>query len=542
MIFRSALPPVDIPNVDIVTFLRAKIHTCPYWTDRDRAVFIDATTGESLSIAQFEAELTRLTAGWQHTAGLAIGDVVALVAPNDIRFSVGLFSILAAGGTVTLVNPAYTAAEMAQQLADAGARFALVAPEALATVAETRIVKPESTYLLHPTIRPPGSRNLADLASDQPPRTSTSPLPTSPAYLCYSSGTTGRPKAVALTHRNIVANVCQVDAFKRHHGLSHSGQTLAGILPFFHTYGLTILLHLGLVQGFTVVAVRRFQLDDFVPLVAQFRINAAYLVPPVIISLFKDPRTRAGDLSSLVEVGTGAAPFSAQLIHDILTVYAVRFGQGYGLTEASPAVLFTPAAVHASSTVGVLLPNMEAKIVAEDGRALGYGETGELCLRGPNVMSGYLNNPEATTASFDADGFLLTGDLGHVSVHDEFFITDRIKELIKYKGFQVAPAELEAVLISHPAVREAVVLGSYDPEQLTELPRALVVRQPDYCSRDAEELAREIASFTNDQVAGYKKLRGGVGFIDALPKSAAGKVMRRQLRAQLQLGNPLGPT
>ncbi|KAJ1924490.1 hypothetical protein IWQ60_005162 [Tieghemiomyces parasiticus] len=542
MIFRSALPPVDIPNVDIVTFLRAKIRTCPYWTDRDRAVFIDAATEESLSIAQFEAELTRLTAGWQHTAGLAIGDVVALVAPNDIRFSVGLFSILAAGGTVTLVNPAYTAAEMAQQLADAGARFALVAPEAMATVAETRIIKPESTYLLHPTIRPPGSRNLADLASDQPPRTSISPLPTSPAYLCYSSGTTGRPKAVALTHRNIVANVCQVDAFKRHHGLSHSGQTLAGILPFFHTYGLTILLHLGLVQGFTVVAVRRFQLDDFVPLVAQFRINAAYLVPPVIISLFKDPRTRAGDLSSLVEVGTGAAPFSAQLIHDILTVYAVRFGQGYGLTEASPAVLFTPAAAHSSSAVGVLLPNMEAKIVAEDGRALGYGETGELCLRGPNVMSGYLNNPEATTASFDADGFLLTGDLGHVSVHDEFFITDRIKELIKYKGFQVAPAELEAVLISHPAVREAVVLGSYDPEQLTELPRALVVRQPDYCNWDAEELAREIAAFTNDQVAGYKKLRGGVSFIDSLPKSAAGKVMRRQLRTQLRLGNPLGPT
>src|SRR2546422_235870 len=344
------------------------------------------------------------------------------------------------------------------------------------------------------------------------------------AVLPYSSGTTGFPKGVVLTHRNLVANVLQTASV---HHVAEQDRIIA-VLPFFHIYGMQVVLNLALWRGATLVTMPKFELEPFLATVQQYRITRAFVVPPLVLALAQHPAVDRYDLSSLRAMMSGAAPLEA----DLETACARRLGcgfiQGYGLTEASPVT-------HANSdepgkckpgTVGPLVPNTECRIVdAATGADLGPDEAGELLIRGPQVMAGYLNKPEATAATLDAAGGLHTGDIGRVDRDGDFTIVGRLKEVIKDKGFQVPPAELEALLRGHPAVADAAVVPLADREG-GEGPKAFVVLRGDVSAAD-------LMAYVAERVAPYKRIRA-LEVIDAIPKSPSGKILRRVLKERGQ--------
>lgn len=275
----------------------------------------------------------------------------------------------------------------------------------------------------------------------------------------------------------------------------------------------------------------KFDLEDFCRFIQDLKITFAYVVPPVVLLLGKHPVVSKYDLSTIRMMNSGAAPLTRELVDAVYNRLKFPIKQGYGLSETSPTTHTQPWEdwnQHVGS-VGTLLPYQEAKYMSADEKEVPPGEPGELWIKGPNVFKGYLNNPEMTAHALTPDGFFKTGDVGYQDAHGHFYITDRIKELIKYKGFQVPPAELEGILVTHPNVNDVAVIGVYDKEQATELPRAYIV--PNGRGRTEKE-AREIAEWLNAKVAGHKKLRGGVRWADEIPKSASGKILRRLLKVK----------
>ncbi|HEX2213465.1 MAG TPA: AMP-binding protein, partial [Mycobacterium sp.] len=354
------------------------------------------------------------------------------------------------------------------------------------------------------------------------------------AVLPYSSGTTGNPKGVMLTHRNLVANVAQIRPL---HGMVADDAVLA-VLPFFHIYGMTVLLNAALHARARLVIMPSFDLGDFLANIANHKCTIAFIAPPVAVALAKHPLIDEYDLSSLNTVMSGAAPLDAELGHAVAERLDCRVVQGYGMSELSPVSHITPfdGGRHEMnmtaplSSVGWTVSNAASKIVdPETGDEInppaeGLSETGELWFKGPNVMAGYLGNETATKETIDDDGWLHTGDLAQVDANGCVYIVDRLKELIKYKGYQVPPAELEAVLLSHPQIADAAVIGVNDAEG-EEVPKAFVVKQS-----DAALTEDDVIEFVAGQVAPYKKVRQ-VEFIEAVPKSASGKILRKDLRS-----------
>jgi acyl-CoA synthetase (AMP-forming)/AMP-acid ligase II len=328
---------------------------------------------------------------------------------------------------------------------------------------------------------------------------------------------------VILTHRNLVATVQQL----RPVSMIDPGVRTLAVLPFSHIYGMTCLLNQGIDRRTTVVTLPRFDLAQFLAAIAEHRVQRVCIVPPIVVALAKHPAVDSYDLSSLDAVFSGAAPLDAELGHALARRLGCRVTQGYGMTELSPVSHCVPDGVDLDvATVGRLLPNMEAMIVdPATGAELPPGELGELWCRGPNVMAGYLNDPDATAATLDRDGWLHTGDLVTVDADGVFTVVDRIKELIKYKGWSVAPAELEAVLLTHDRIADAAVIGVRDADG-NEVPKGFVVPQP-----GADLTAAEVLSFVAERVAPYKKVRM-VEFVAAIPKSASGKILRKDLRAR----------
>ncbi|HEV2872912.1 MAG TPA: AMP-binding protein, partial [Actinomycetota bacterium] len=437
---------------------------------------------------------------------------------NVPEYAVAFYGVSAAGGVNTTISPLYTVDELVRQLTDARARFLLTVPpflpKALEAAGRTGV---EEVFVLGEA---EGATPFADLltAGDIPPDVEIDPA-NDLVVLPYSSGTTGVPKGVMLTHRNLVANICQGAPAL----LAGEGERLIAVLPFFHIYGLVVLMAAALSRGSTLVTMPRFDLEEFLRLLQDQRITRAYVAPPIVLALAKHPLVDKYDLSALQSILSGAAPLDAGLERACTERLGCEVIQGWGLTETSPVVTTnynTPQGPRPGS-VGVPLPNTELRVVdPATGADVSRGETGELLVRGPQVMKGYLNAPEATAAMLDPDGWLHTGDLGTVDEHGYVFIVDRVKELIKYKGLQVAPAELEAVLISHPEVADAAVVR-YPDEQAGEVPKAFVVaRNP----VDPEELM----AFVAERVAPHKKVRR-VEFVDEIPKAASGKILRRLL-------------
>jgi len=515
MIFRSPYPSVAIPDASFSAYVFANLAR---WADR--IAFIDGATGRTLTHRQVYDGARRVAASLARR-GLRKGDVVAIVSPNDPDYAIAFHGVALAGGVVTTVNPLNTTHEIAVQLRDADARFAIVATACLrnvqdaATEAGTRM---REIFVLGEAA---GATPFTELLHDagDPPAVSIDPAADLLA-LPYSSGTTGVAKGVMITHRNAVA----MFALSEPLAPDLTGHITLALLPFFHCYGMHVLMNGALRRGTTCVTMRRFDLEQFLQLIERHRVTMLTLVPPLVLALAKHPLVAKYDLSSVQMVGCGAAPLDAETQQSAAARLHAEVRQGYGLTEAVVGVTGVPlqGARIKSGSVGPLLPNIEARVVdVTTGEDLGTGVRGELWVRGPNVMRGYLKQPEASAATIDVDGWLHTGDIGMFDEDGHLFIVDRLKELIKYKGFQVAPALLEGILQQHPQVADAAVIGIPDPEA-GEVPKAFVV------ARGAAD-AEAIMGFVAERVAHYERLHA-LEFIEAIPKSPSGKILRRLLR------------
>ncbi|MFI7501429.1 4-coumarate--CoA ligase family protein [Streptomyces sp. NPDC049687] len=518
--FRSEyadVPPVELPIHDAVLGRAAAYGDAP--------ALIDGTDGTTLSYEQVDRFHRRVAAALAE-AGVRKGDVLALHSPNTVAFPIAFYAATRAGASVTTVHPLATAEEFAKQLGDSGARWIVTVSPFLETARRAAELA-GGVKEIFVCDSAPGHRSLIDMLASAAPEPHLDIDPVADvAALPYSSGTTGVPKGVMLTHRQIATNLAQLEPAIS----AGPGDRILAVLPFFHIYGLTALMNAPLRQGATVVVLPRFELETFLAAVQTHRITGLYVAPPIVLALAKHPAVAQYDLSSLKYVISAAAPLDA----DLAAACADRLGlpplgQAYGMTELSPGTHVVPLDAMRDApagTVGKLIAGTEMRIVSLDdpGKDLGVGEDGEILIRGPQVMKGYLGHPDATAAMIDTDGWLHTGDIGRVDANGWLFVIDRVKELIKYKGFQVAPAELEALLLTHPAVADAAVIGVYNDDG-NEVPHAYVVRQP--TSPDVSE--GEIAMYVAERVAPYKRVRH-VTFVDAVPRAASGKILRRQLR------------
>lgn len=517
MVFRSPFPDVEVPDVSLHELLFADLG------DRaDRVALVDGTSGASLTYGRLAGAIDRLAAALA-AKGIGKGDVVGILSPNTPYYAVVFHGILRAGATATTINALYTADEVAHQLADAGAKMLFTVSVLLPNAAPGA----EKAGVTDVVVldQADGYPNLSSLlANDEPvPEVSIDPAE-DVAVLPYSSGTTGRAKGVMLTHRNLVANIAQCGPL-----LAVGPETkILAVLPFFHIYGMQVLMNCGLNAGATVVTLPKFDLPEFLRVIQDHRTDRVYIAPPVAVALAKHPLVDQYDLSGIGTVFSGAAPLDEDLAAAVAKRLGCRVSQGYGMTEMSPVSHAIPDDRDdiPVGTVGVIAPNMECRFVdPATGEDVGVGERGELLCRGPNVMKGYLNNPDATAVTLDDDGWLHTGDVAVIDSGGLVSIVDRVKELIKYKGYQVPPAELEALLLTHPDIADAAVVGVRD-EEGEEVPKAFVVLQ-----QNASLDAAGVMEFVASQVAPHKKVRV-VEFIEAIPKSASGKILRKDLRAR----------
>ncbi|OBG56874.1 AMP-dependent synthetase [Mycolicibacterium fortuitum] len=522
MSFASPFPDVDLPTVSVYDYLFADMSPA----DANRIAMVDAKSGTETSYGDLVSRIDSF-AGGLAARGIGVGDVVALLSPNSSGFAIAFHGILRAGATATTVNALFTARDITKQLKDSGARLLVTVnallPQALEGALEAGLTEDEVVVL-----------DGAGLGAEGPaPQVSFDPA-THLAALPYSSGTTANPKGVMLTHANLTANVAQIRPLQ---GMTSDDRLLA-VLPFFHIYGMTVLLNAALHARAQLVIMPSFDLTEFLDNIATRRCTFVYIAPPVAVALAKHPMVDSYDLSSLRAVLSGAASLDADLGRAVAERLSCAVSQGYGMSELSPVSHITPhdgglatvGTVAPLDSCGWTVPNGVSKLVDPDtGKEIdipaeGLSATGELWFKGPNVMAGYLNNESATHETIDADGFLHTGDLAQVDSNGCVYVVDRLKELIKYKGYQVPPAELEAVLLGHPGIADAAVIGVQDHESGEEVPKAFVVKQP-----SSELSAEEVMAFVAGLVAPYKKVRQ-VEFIDAIPKSSAGKILRRELR------------
>lgn len=513
IIHRSPLPDVEIPETTITAHILRTAAQRP-----DRIALIDGPSGRSYTFAQLSDMIHRF-AGGLAARGFGSGDVLALMAPNIPEYAVVFHGVAVAGGTVTTVNPTYGAEEVRFQLNDAGASMLVT----IGMFAETATAAIEGTGVSEVlTIDgAEGTGSALDLLGE-PIEQVPVDLRDQVVVLPYSSGTTGLPKGVMLTHHNLVANCVQTEACVE----VRDHEVVLAFLPFFHIYGMEVLMNLELSVGATVITMPRFDLEQALSLIQEHKVTRFFAVPPVVLALAKHPMVDQYDLSSLVQVFSGAAPLGAELAAEAAKRVGCEVVQGYGMTELSPVSHCTPEGDFQPGTSGITVPNTECRVVdSESGEDQDVGGEGELWVRGPQVMKGYLNNEEATKATIDDDGWLHTGDVAIIDAHHHVSIVDRVKELIKYKGFQVPPAELEALLVAHPKIADVAVIGVPDDEA-GELPKAFIVVAP-----GQELTVEEVQEYVAEHVASYKQVRT-VEFTDEIPKSASGKILRRMLRDQ----------
>ncbi|MCH8962292.1 MAG: 4-coumarate--CoA ligase family protein [Bacteroidetes bacterium] len=484
----------------------------------DKPAMVDGASGRTLTYGQLAGAIRKAAVGLAKR-GFGKGDVFAIYSPNLPEYAVIFQAVATVGGINTTVNPLYTVDELAKQLNDSAAKYLItVAPfldKAKEAAAKSKV---KEIFVFGEADGATPFAALLD-SDGEPPAVKINPKEDL-VVLPYSSGTTGLPKGVMLTHYNLVANIMQTMAVEE----IKKEEVLIGILPFYHIYGMVVVMSMALVTGATIVTMPRFDLEQFLELLQNHRVTTAFLVPPIILALAKHPMVDTYDLSALTQIGSGAAPLPETVAQGCAERLDCVVRQGYGLTETSPVTHFTPRSMQVKiKAVGVTVPNTEVRIVDMDtGQDLPLREPGEVWIRGPQVMKGYHKRPDATADMIDAEGWLHTGDIGYVDEDGYFYIVDRVKELIKYKGMQVAPAELEAVVQAHPAVADAAVIPSPDDEA-GEVPKAFVVLKP-----GVHATADEIMAFVAERVAPHKKVRR-LEFIDQIPKVPSGKILRREL-------------
>nr|GMC85838.1 4-coumarate--CoA ligase-like 6 [Ipomoea batatas] len=528
-ICKSTHPPVHLPSdsfLDVVSFIFSHKHG-------GVSALVDSQSGVSISYSELRS-LVKSTAAALHQMDVSQGDVVMILLPNSIYFPVVLLGVLSLGAVVTTANPLSSLVEIKKQVSECNVRLVFTTLERvdkLGTLGVQIIGLPQHFMFGSERNLGSGFDNLISCDPKLAPKPRIKQQDT--AVILYSSGTTGNCKGVVLTHANFIATVELFMRFKasQYEHLSTENVYL-DVIPMFHVYGLS-LFGMGLLSlGSTVVVMRKFDADEMVRAIDRYGVTHFPVVPPLLMALTRRAKGVAQcSMKSLKQVSCGAAPLNTKCIQDFVRAFPnVDFIQGYGMTESTAVGTrgYNTEKLHNYSSAGLLSPNTEAKVVDWiTGSSLPPNSTGELWLRGPSVMKGYLNNVEATKSTVDDDGWLHTGDIVYFDQNGYLYVLDRLKEIIKYNGFQIAPADLEAVLMSHPNIIDAAVTSAIN-EEVGEIPVAFVVK------RDGSTLSHaDVIDFVAKQVAPYKKVRKVI-FRGSIPRSAAGKVLRKELRNLLK--------
>jgi acyl-CoA synthetase (AMP-forming)/AMP-acid ligase II len=589
----SPFPPLAISDANLTDYVTEGFAGFAEAAPAHTPALLDGITGDARSWADLLHDVSSvgaaLGAGVGGAAGLGAGDVLALVSPNHVDYFSCLHAALRLGAAVNPVNPVLTAAELESMLRACRAKVVVAHPQCLAPVlaalaslaADRRgsALVPELVVLedteepapgeARPLVPPSATRYdelrwsaaaASAAAAGRPPPPPPAALAQTPidsathvAALPYSSGTTGAPKGVMLTHRNLVANIQQCDAPEfdfygaGRGGSGGRGGAVISPLPMFHIYPFLVTLGALLRTGHPYVTMKRFELRAFCELVEAHRCSRAFIVPPIVLELAKSAEVERHDLSSLRWLCSAAAVLSPETEAECAARLGVSIKQCWGMSELSPIGTFTPdahpdGAPSPVGSIGVAVADTEWRLIrtaaegaegedqtpldAGEAEVVGPGERGELCIRGPQVMAGYLDDPAKTAECLGPSGWLRTGDVAVADARGFLYVVDRIKELIKYKGHQVAPAELEATLLTHPALADACVVGVPALEEAHgELPRAYVVLKP-----QATVTAEELSAWMDERVNPFMRLRGGVRIVDEIPKSASGKLLRRLLK------------
>ncbi|KAH8699235.1 hypothetical protein BGW36DRAFT_293241 [Talaromyces proteolyticus] len=525
---------LDLPTKDILSY----IFDNPNY-DQDKPIYIDVhSTSRSISCNQARKIVRQLIAGLR-AAGVQQGDCIAIHSFNDIYYCMLVLAIIGAGGVFTGTNPSYTAAELAHHIKTSKAKFLISEPEILAPLlvaAKERKISEANIWIFDTQGQtlPPGSRSWKGLLNhgeqDWVRFEDANASRNTAAARLFSSGTTGLPKAVTITHLNLIA---QQELTSKAHPRPHSVSRVVAI-PIFHAAAAPST-HVGALSGGEVIyMMRRFELQLFLQTFEKYQVTEMALVPPLVIAILMSPYTRTRPfLKSVRHASCGAAPLDKDLQAKVLQLMGegATFNQVWGMTETSCiATMFPHDERDDSGSIGRIIPNVELKLVDDEGHDISaYGVRGEICVRGPTVTPGYFGNPKANSEGFDVDGWFKTGDIGYCDqVTRKWYIVDRKKELIKVRGFQVAPPELEAVLLSHPQIVDAAVIGLSIPGADGELPRAYVVRRPGPAGSQLTE--SEVKEYLSTRLAKYKSLTGGVKFVDTIAKNASGKILKRLLR------------
>ncbi|CAM6097772.1 unnamed protein product [Calypogeia fissa] len=526
-IYYSKWPTEPIPTdpyLDLTTYV---LDVDPSYIDS--VALVDAPTGESMTFREMKHKVYAVASGLADV-GVKQGDVVMILSLNGLHSPIIMFAILAIGAVVTATNPANLISEIAKQAKDSGTKFVMSSPDLVEKVAGLKLPiilidtmvgtdVPEQVKGITPI------GYLSEIYKGDPSRAPKMRIrQRDTAMLLYSSGTTGVSKGVILSHRNVIAAAACRDPGD----VRDNHRTFLAAIPMYHVFGMIILCVIRLKYGCKLVIAPKFDFAKFLEAIERYRISHLPVVPPILLALVKSPLSDKYDLSSLQFMGSGAAPLGKELMALTAKKFkGVNLGEGYGLTETCGLGAYVPSVATSTvpfGSVGFLVPHMHARIVdLYSGKPLPPNEKGELWLRGPAIMEGYLNNEKATAETLDKDGWLHTGDIARIDDNGCFFIVDRLKELIKYNGLQVAPAELEAILISHPEIEDGAVAGFPD-EQTGQIPVAFVVRRSTSLSED------DVMSFVAKQVASYKKVRKVI-FVQSIPKSEAGKILRKELKA-----------
>ncbi|WRT67974.1 uncharacterized protein IL334_004948 [Kwoniella shivajii] len=565
-LYTSEIPAPYLPRVSVFHYLfpfkkyKSKHRSrFLYYPDPnlEKPSFIDGLTGRFVTRGQVEEQAKQLATGLK-MKGIEREQVGCIFGMNSLEWVNANFGCQALGAVVSPANYAYTPDELLHQMRDSTASFAFVQPALLPTFLKAIELDPKYTipdnriFLLctksekEALIQKGG--NEAEwmsrfLCSEEvwekagTPKRFQDGMEERTAYLCYSSGTTGKGKGVETSHHNMTS---QVQALNCSYEPIKYKDVILAMLPFSHIYGLTVTLHHPLTVNGTVVILPRFDEIAFLKAVEKFKVTWALVVPPMLIALIHSANVAKYDISSIRGFMSGAAPLSSDLIKVFESKFShIKLTQGYGLTETTPVshVMNLAEAPGRDGKIGRVIPTYQARLVDQDtGKDVEKGERGELWLRGPSVMKGYWKNPSATDGVFAKGGWFKTGDVATIDNEGYFSIVDRVKELIKYKGFQVPPAELEALLLTHPEVTDSGVIGIYSKDQATELPRAYVVPKGGLAALPSaqakEEFSRKVQEWVAEKVANHKRLRGGVILVDIIPKSPSGKILRKDLRAR----------
>jgi long-chain acyl-CoA synthetase len=490
-----------------------------------KTAIIDPSANRRFTYCEYGETIERLACSLV-AAGLKPGEVVAIFLPNSWEFAAAYHAATLAGGIPTLLNPSYREREVRYQLENSGAAFLITDAPILGDI---NLAGLPSLRRVYSTRRPAsGSENFTDLLR---PTTATLPSPGRPsaettAALPYSSGTTGLPKGVMLSHHNLVANIYQLIA--PNGAAIKPADAMLCFLPLYHIYGLNVALNPILTLGATIVLMPRFNVPQLLGLLVSEGITMMPTVPPALNALKQ--AAEAGQFPKnhrVTWVKSGAAPLAPELARRFTELTGIRVCQGYGMTEASPVthVGYLDPTLYKPESIGQPLFQTDCRVLDLNGKEVAANEPGELVMRGPQFMLGYWKEPQAT-ASVLRDGWYWSGDIVRRDQDDFFYVLDRVKEMIKYKGFPVAPAEVEAVLMEHPAVRDCAVVARPNPEA-GEIPCAFVVLREGHVSNDLMKTA--LCAFVAERLTAYKQPRE-IHFVDAVPRTHSGKILRRELR------------